>query len=157
MATTSPYVQKLIAARNEAITLMTEHGLIDEGWRFQFSNHKTFLGMCYHEPKKIIALSQHYIYKSPADVITDTVLHEIAHALVGANHGHDYTWRRKAIEIGCDGNRTCSQGVSTAKPNYRIECPECGWSVTRYRMKQRNFGSRCPECHTTVKIYKLTR
>lgn len=155
MSTTNPFVQKLVDTRAEAILLMEEFGLREQGWKFQFSNHKTFLGMCYHD-KKVIALSQHFIYKSPDDVTTDTLLHEIAHALVGSGHGHDNVWRRKAIEIGCNGNRTCSEGVSTAKFNYLMECPECDYKAYRYRMKQRNYGSKCPDCHVTVEIYRIT-
>jgi predicted SprT family Zn-dependent metalloprotease len=97
--------------------------------------------------------------KSTQESITDTLLHEIAHALVGEGHGHDYTWRRMAISIGCNGDRTCGdEAVSTAKPNYKIECPNewCKWHVYRYRMKRRNFGAKCPKCGTEVDIYKLS-
>jgi predicted SprT family Zn-dependent metalloprotease len=34
--------------------------------------------------------------------ITNTILHEIAHALT-PGHKHDYVWRQKFIEIGGDG------------------------------------------------------
>jgi predicted SprT family Zn-dependent metalloprotease len=158
VAGTNVFVTKLIAVRAEAIMLMEEFDLPEDGWHFQFSNHKTYLGMCYHQ-KKVIALSQHFILKSPDEVITDTLLHEIAHALVGPGHGHDGVWRHKAISIGCDGNRTCDEGVSTAKPNYRIQCPNeyCGWSADRFRMKRRNFGSTCPKCGTVVEIYQIKR
>ena len=154
-----PYVERLIAVRDEALQLLDAYGLTERGWRFQFSNTKNAVGTCYHS-KKVIAYSQHYAYKSTPESVTDTLLHEIAHALVGTGHGHDYTWQRKAIELGADPYASCQGGsVSTAKPNYRIKCPNewCGWSVERFRMKQRNFGSKCPKCGTEVEIYKLTR
>ena len=42
------------------------------------------------------------------DEVLDTILHEIAHALVGPQHGHDAVWRAKAREIGCTGERCVS-------------------------------------------------
>jgi hypothetical protein len=34
------------------------------------------------------------------DDIKNTILHEIAHAIVGENHGHRQVWQEKAIELG---------------------------------------------------------
>jgi predicted SprT family Zn-dependent metalloprotease len=154
---TNPFVAKMIAVRSEAIELMDEHGLLDTGWKFQFSDHRTIVGQCDHI-KKHIKYSQHFLMKTGEESITDTLLHEIAHALVGSGHGHDYVWRSKAIELGCNGERTCGpEAVTTAKHNYYMECPTCFKRWYRYRMKSRNHGSRCPDCHTTVKIYKIVR
>jgi predicted SprT family Zn-dependent metalloprotease len=155
VAGTNPFVEKLVATRTEAVKLLMEYELWNEGWRFVFSNHQTIVGQCDFNSKRI-KFSQHYLMKNDAEFITDTLLHEIAHALVGPNHGHDYTWRRKAIEIGCNGERTCGADVkSTAKPNYLMKCPTCGWHTYRFRMKRRNFGGRCPECHTEIEIFKI--
>ena len=44
---------------------------------------------------------RHYVRHADIDHIRDTILHEIAHALVGPCHGHDAVWRQKAREIGC--------------------------------------------------------
>jgi SprT-like family. len=154
---TNPFVAKMIAVRSEAITLMGEHGLFEDGWKFQFSDHRTIVGQCVHD-KKIIKYSQHFLMKTTEESITDTLLHEIAHALVGSGHGHDYVWRTKAWQLGCNGERTCGpEAESTAKPNYYMECPICDRRWYRYRMKRRNHGSRCPDCHVEVKIYKITR
>ena len=38
--------------------------------------------------------------------MTESLLHEIAHALVGRKHNHDAEWKAKAREIGCTGERT---------------------------------------------------
>jgi predicted SprT family Zn-dependent metalloprotease len=46
------------------------------------------MGLCLYEPKAI-ELSLHFIERNAEDVIRDTLLHEIAHALVGPGHGHD--------------------------------------------------------------------
>lgn len=39
------------------------------------------------------------------DIIKSIVLHEIAHAIVGANHNHDKIWKDCCISIGGDGKR----------------------------------------------------
>lgn len=38
-------------------------------------------------------------------LIRDTILHEIAHALVGPNHCHDLVWKAKCLEIGATPRR----------------------------------------------------
>jgi predicted SprT family Zn-dependent metalloprotease len=157
MSTSNPFVEKMIAVREEAISLMDEHGLYEQGWRFQFSNHKTIVGQCDHQ-KKVIKYSQHFLMKTGEDSITDTLLHEIAHALVGVGHNHDQVWRNKARQIGCSAERTCGpEAQTTAKHNFYMECPSCFKRWYRYRMKRRNHGSRCPNCRVEVKIYKIVR
>jgi len=136
--------------------LLAEHGLLQQGWRFDLSNEKQTLGRCIHSRKTII-YSVHYL-REPIESIRDTILHEIAHALVGPDvDSHGWKWRAKCVEIGAKPQRLADPTNYEAKPNYKIECPECGWFTTRLRMRQRNFGSTCPECSTEVVIYKLGR
>ena len=42
------------------------------------------------------------------DVVRQTMLHEIAHALVGYEAAHGPVWKRKAAEIGYTGKRTAA-------------------------------------------------
>lgn len=79
---------------------MEEHGLISDGWQFAIANwtSKT-LGQC-NPRKRLIQLSRDHILRDVYETILDTLLHEIAHALVGCNHGHDKVWQRKAMELG---------------------------------------------------------
>ena len=37
--------------------------------------------------------------------VRETILHEIAHARVGASHGHDAVWQAEARRIGSTGRR----------------------------------------------------
>jgi len=134
--------------------LLKQFGLSD--WRFELSREKNTLGRCEHSDRTI-SFSQYYLHL-PMEEIEDTILHEIAHALVGPKHGHDYVWKAKCREIGARPERLAPPEIKTsAKPNYRIECPDCGWHTDRFRMRRRNFGAKCPECHTEVKIYKYKR
>jgi predicted SprT family Zn-dependent metalloprotease len=150
-------ITKIVWVTCLANELLVQHGLKQLGWKFNLDQTKQRVGVCSHRTKTI-GFSLHYLEKSTDAEIRDTILHEIAHALVGSNHGHDHVWRAKCIEIGAKPKRLAGEdAVTTAKPNYLIKCPACGWQTKRYRMRRRNFGSRCPKCHTTVQIFKIER
>jgi predicted SprT family Zn-dependent metalloprotease len=69
--------------------------------------------------------------------VKDTILHEIAHALVGAGHGHNHVWKRKCIEIGAKPERCySSKEVETPKLRYYVICEGCG--VEHQRAKRVN-------------------
>jgi hypothetical protein len=83
-------------ARAKAYMLMVEHGLF--GWKLRFNNSRDFLGLCC-PGMQWIALSALYVEHNPWSCVRDTVLHEIAHALTGPDHGE--AWERKCVELGC--------------------------------------------------------
>ena len=70
------------------------------------------------------------------DVIKHTILHEIAHALTGAEHHHDNVWQRTCLAIGGNGKRLAS-GIkhSYIKPKqyYTYKCSLCGHLFKRQR------------------------
>lgn len=135
-------------AKNLAIQLMNQHGLIDNGWHFEFDNAKRRFGCCVHTYKRI-SLSKHLVELNDEARIKNTILHEIAHALVGPKHGHDYVWRRKAIEIGCDGSRCYSSDkVKSPQSKYIAECNGCGKTHNRHKMTRAlKYGSSsCGHC-----------
>lgn len=79
-----------------------------EGWTLTFKRRiQRFrtAGTCYYR-RKTITLAPVYVELNSDENVTDTILHEIAHALLPPGAGHGDTWKRKAIEIGCDGKRT---------------------------------------------------
>lgn len=92
---------KLNALRTEAYRRFGEHGLA--GWEFQFDGAKRRLGYCNYR-RKLISMSLKSSYANDEPVNTNTLLHEIAHALT-AGHHHDKVWKAKCIEIGGDGER----------------------------------------------------
>jgi hypothetical protein len=90
---------------------MVEHGLYEQGWRGEIGRGELLVdgiekfpkgcyasAQCVYEEKLIIVTEHHIKLSTPAE-IRDTILHEIAHALVGPL-GHDNTWAAKATEIG---------------------------------------------------------
>lgn len=120
--------------------LLTKHDLLSKGWKFIFDNAKVRVGNCRYRTK-IISMSKNYIPKLDEEEVTDTILHEIAHALVGKRQGHGYQWRKTAIEIGCNGQRLY-HGQAKVEAKYKGTCPTCGRVITRHRRKRISCG-RC--------------
>lgn len=132
--------------------LIIEHNLI--GWNFKFNFKKRQLGSCNHY-YKFIALSKHWINKLSDEEITDVILHEFAHALVDEYHGHDYVWKSKATELGCNPEK-CYKGAVRLERNYKAVCLNCGLEYTSFRNKRTN--SSCSKCSGGKynEKYKLT-
>lgn len=134
----------LTEVKNLAIKRIHEHNLFD--WTFEWDNAKTSFGCCNYRKKRITLskiLTPHRTYEQ----INNTILHEIAHALVGAGHGHDKVWRQKAIEIGCDGKR-CGE-VIKIKGKYKLVCECCGKETPMFRKPNRSYS--CGSCGVSKK------
>ena len=67
------------------------YGLCD--WKLELDHAKVRAGACHFTEKKI-SFSRNFIKHADDLDINDTILHEIAHALVGPNHGHDSVWKK---------------------------------------------------------------
>lgn len=144
---------ELIKAEQLAVRLMTKHNLFNQNWKFAFDNARQRLGFCSYR-KKTISLSKNYVSLLEEDEITDTILHEIAHALVGRKQGHGYTWRKKAIEIGCNGKRLYN-GEARVEAKYKGTCPVCGRVIQRHRRKRISCG-KCSRTFNEKYLYVWT-
>lgn len=137
---------ELQEAENLAISLMSEHTLIIQGWTFKFSNKKKSAGTCNYT-RKTISLSRFLTPGATPDAVRNTILHEIAHALT-PGHGHDFVWLTKAREIGCNGKRCFSmsdqqdEALSKIAP-YKGVCKN-GHEVYAFRKPKR--VSSCSRC-----------
>ena len=127
-----------------ATELMDAHGLV--GWRIKLDHARRRAGQC-DFTSKTISLSRLYVRHADIDHIRDTILHEIAHALVGQRHGHDAVWRQKAREIGCTATRCHS--LSFARAKWVMTCPNGCFSVERHRKKS---GLVCASCKSAVEF-----
>lgn len=81
----------------EARDLMDRHGL--EEWTLGFIAARRKLGECRSLHRRI-ALSRHHAVIASRELVTDTILHEIAHALAGPEAGHGPAWKVIARRIG---------------------------------------------------------
>ena len=141
-------VMNLIKARQIAEEKLKEYGLAD--WSFRYNNAKRQLGLCSFSVKTIY-LSRPITELNNETRVVNTILHEVAHALVGLGHGHDEVWQAKAKEIGCTGDRLATENEGL--PLVRIErpyigtCPTCGLQFERFRVstkiRQTGFHKSC--------------
>ena len=135
---------KLFEAKVLAIKLMDLHGLLDKGWHFEFDNAKRRFGVCKYGVKRI-GLSTSLTELNNVASVKDTILHEIAHALVGHKNGHNDIWRTKALEIGCNGERCYnSKEVITPEAKYEAVCVGCGHVHKKHKRPKNNAS--CGKC-----------
>jgi len=120
--------------------LLREHGLHD--WTIVPDRAKTRAGVC-RFTKRQIGLSAPLTALHSEDEVLDTILHEIAHALVGPQHGHDAVWRAKARQIGCSGERCVSPDSARVPGDWVGRCP-AGHEKHRHRAPTRLMT--CGEC-----------
>lgn len=126
---------------------LIQHGLYAKGWRFSWNRRKKSFGLC-NEIKKVIQVSAYVAEKGESEEkLKDTVLHEIAHALVGNKHKHNHIWKAKARELGV--RPTYGDYASyeeTDYPWYRF-CQSCRLSIGYYKKPTSKRRHSCPECH----------
>jgi len=110
-------------------------------WSFHFDNSRKRAGCCQYGTQ-VISLSYEFAKYAPEEEILDTILHEIAHALVGkAHHHHDDVWRTKALAIGCSGRR-CHDLLFTPL-RYIVQCERGCWVTTTERRRRHVLCRRC--------------
>jgi len=117
-------------AHSLAINLMKQHGLTD--WKFKFDRAYVRFGSCSSYLKKI-TLSKPLTELNDESKVKETILHEIAHALVGSRHQHNHIWRNKAAQIGAKPERCYSLTVTQPKGRWLGKCPNCSREVYKYR------------------------
>ena len=128
----------LQAIAERAREWMARHAL--RHWSFQFDHGARRAGSCQYETQ-VISLSYEYAKHDSEEGIRDTLLHEIAHALVGKGHHHDAVWRAKAIEIGCSGKRL--HDVQFTPPRYIVRCRNDCWVATAERRRPNGVCKIC--------------
>ncbi|WP_127507112.1 SprT-like domain-containing protein [Actinoplanes solisilvae] len=144
---------ELHAARDLANGLIKRHRLT--GWRLVFDNAKTRAGVCRFDRKEI-GLSRPLVALYDAEQVTDTVLHEIAHALTGPGHGHDRKWRATARRIGSSGERCMPADAPSVEGPWVGVCP-AGHRTTAHRRPVRVKSCRdCSPGFSASAIYTWT-
>jgi predicted SprT family Zn-dependent metalloprotease len=146
------YTPKLKAARELAVKLMGEHGL--RRYCFRFNRCKTKLGYCRFPCRKhggIIELSHYFTELNSTQIIRDTILHEIAHALAYKEYndsGHGHFWKKVCLKIGAVP-KACVHvsSINCPKKAYKAACSSCGTQYARHRIsyKQGRFYY-CTQC-----------
>lgn len=125
---------------------MDRFGLFDKGWDYGYDRAKKRLGQCCFGPK-LITFSLPYINCNAIEQMHNTILHEIAHALVGPGEGHGIIWKNKARSIGAKPQR-CNDDPLIIKPmgDYMFKC---ACNVYYFHRKTRSNSRKCLRCGTS--------
>ncbi len=121
---------------------LDKHGLHD--WSFKINKNKRRLGVCRHA-KKRIEIQGYYALNNPDHLVLDTLIHEIAHAIVGPGHGHGPVWKAKARDLGCIP-KSCAKITQSQEGNWQAVCPGCQKTFHLYRTPKHITGSWCGKC-----------
>lgn len=139
--------QEFGGGKRQAITenaglLLARHGL--KGWSFALDGAKRRGGAC-HFARRQITMAAGFAAAADEGEIEDTLLHEIAHALVGRRHHHDAVWQAKARQIGCTAQRCHS--VSFSEHGLVARCVNGCFAIGRHRSRR---NMRCRRCGGAV-------
>lgn len=140
---------KLIKAQLLCVRLMAQWGILGDGnlkWKWGgFNKRRRNCGECYvEEGDRKICLSRYYVDQNDEATVTNTILHEIAHALDVEERGdsqHDKHWRKWCRVVGCTEERTNSQ----AKVQYLYNDKCCGNTHGKHRLYN-DASYHCRKC-----------
>lgn len=103
-------ITRLMEVQAQARALMDRHGLIE--WSFRFNHAERQLGLCRYQEKRIL-LSRGHAANGTRERVTDTILHEIAHALAGPSARHGPAWQMVARRLGATPKSRASETEQT--------------------------------------------
>lgn len=105
-----------------ARSLMRQHGLITDNrrtdWQFRYDHARKRAGLCtfpHNGRPGVISISEPMAATWDEAEIRDTILHEIAHALVG-KPGHGEDWRAMCRRVGARPEARFSEDESRPMP-----------------------------------------
>lgn len=141
---------------------MDKHGLTDWSARLNpvsLDSRYQYMGLCSYSDKAIILNAHHVDLHEEKDIL-NTILHEVAHALVGPTHGHDTVWAEKAKEVGCFHIAPCSylglpvDVIDAIRSGATVEVTmEEEVHVTRTpKYTVTRLQDRCPTCNKVLLI-----
>jgi hypothetical protein len=135
-------------------TELDKHGLTN--WKLRLSSDQRFLGLCSYKDK-VIFLNMNHIDIHPEEIIRNTILHEIAHALVGVVNGHNEIWEAKAKEIGCIEIRPCASVglpahiIDAIRSGDTVETEVVTETIQKVKYTVGKLTDKCPECGKVAK------
>lgn len=80
-----------------ALELMKKHKLAS--WSLTIDHDRNFAGYTIHKNKEI-GLSKYFLELNNKKEVRDTILHEIAHALLPEGVDHTTEWKKLALKLG---------------------------------------------------------
>ncbi len=99
-------------------------------WSIKLDNAIRRAGVCKLTTKEI-GISKHHVLHNSSIVVTDTLLHEFAHAIafeIYAETGHGKKWKEIASLLG-----------ATPKATGRFKMPDTNWTLISYCKKEKKL------------------
>lgn len=141
------------AAQSLAVALLDKHGL---DWTFGWDYARRRAGQTNFTLKKI-TLSKPLTLLCTKDQVRETLLHEIAHALVGPKHGHGPVWQKMARQVGAQPRRLTTPDFPKASAPWRAVC-DVGHVHERFRRPKHEVScGRCSRRFSTQHLLTWTR
>jgi predicted SprT family Zn-dependent metalloprotease len=102
---------------------------------------KAWNGLCCYT-RKTIYLSEPFVLINPAKEIERVGLHEIAHAMVGPNQGHNQKWKLQALAIGLTNPTACNRTAVAIPGPLMATCKGCQRVYYRERLPKHRHHCR---------------
>jgi hypothetical protein len=115
---------------------------LDASWSFGFDNAKRRAGQCDYTRKRI-TVSRYLAARHDDDENHQTLLHEVAHALAGADAAHGPRWKAVARDLGYVGGVTHKGETATELAPWIGRCPA---GHTAYRHRRPSRATSCVKC-----------
>lgn len=133
---------------NETQRLLNTRGV--GGWKIEFRHTIVFAGRCVHD-LRVIAYSVPFMLYASDEQVKATIAHEVAHALLGPNFGHDAEWQELCVLLGGTGRAISEypQALYTSKNfPWLGTCAHCGRKTASREAPQ--HLSACLDCKDKV-------
>lgn len=115
---------------------------LDDSWSFGFDRAVKRAGATHFTARRI-TVSKHLAERWEDDEVHQTLLHEVAHAMVGPRVGHGPQWQRTARAIGYIGGRTHHGEIASERANWVGTCTG-GHEYLRFRAPRGRYV--CKPC-----------
>ena len=103
-----------------------------EGWIIKSDNARVRFGQC-RRWQKTISISKTLVELNSEEKVRETILHEIAHALITAR-GHGVEWKTMAMRVGIKPQRAYSEANTiTPKATFIYVCQKCDYELGRFQ------------------------
>ena len=153
---------KLHEIKQYALEQMEKGELTEQGWSFVWDTRAVRrYGQCRYRSKEI-GITKKLANINTIEETKDVVLHEIAHALVGRGHGHDFVWKRMCRKVGGNPERCYTPEdrggtVKTIKGKYKLVNKDTGEVYRYYHRRPRlDWSERWIRGKKTETFGKLT-
>lgn len=132
------------------LKLLVEHGIA--GWTVGFDNADSRAGQCNFTAQRI-SYSVLFMLTATKQERLNTMLHEVAHAITGPNHGHDADWESNFVALGGNGSAfayASSESYTEDRYLWIGVCPTCGDRTGFHAAPEDVWG--CYKCPKTVSV-----